>query len=82
VRLAREVAGVANTGDVNGDNTADFIAGTYCADPDATKSAAGITYAVFGSATLPAVIEANDGTFFDGGRRGGVLGVRLPSFEV
>jgi hypothetical protein len=52
--------------DVNGDNTADVIVGAYWADPDAMRTMAGITYVVFGSATLPSVIDASDDTFFDG----------------
>jgi hypothetical protein len=50
--------------DVNGDNTADVIVGARWASPDGTKVKAGITYVVFGSATLPSTIDGS--TFFDG----------------
>jgi hypothetical protein len=56
---------VSGNVDVNGDNTADVIVGAYFADPDLMRVNAGITYVVFGSATLPSVIDA-DSTFFDG----------------
>jgi hypothetical protein len=56
---------VSGNVDVNGDNTADVIVGAPGADPD-SKDDAGITYVVFGSATLPATIDASDDMFFDG----------------
>jgi hypothetical protein len=56
---------VSGNVDVNGDNTADVIVGARRADPDDTRNDAGITYVVFGSATLPAIIDTNS-TFFDG----------------
>jgi hypothetical protein len=52
--------------DVNGDNTVDVIVGAHSANPDGMRSWAGITYVVFGSATLPATIDASSNTFFDG----------------
>jgi hypothetical protein len=61
--LGRSVSGNV---DVNGDNTADIIVSADQADPDAARNNTGITYVVFGSATLPATIDANDSTFFDG----------------
>jgi hypothetical protein len=57
---------VSGNVDVNGDNTADAIVGARLADPDGTKNEAGITYVVFGSATLPSTIDTNGSTFFDG----------------
>jgi hypothetical protein len=56
--------GVSGNVDVNGDNTADVIVSASAANPDTTRKGAGITYVVFGSATLPAAIDAS--TFFDG----------------
>jgi hypothetical protein len=57
---------VSGNVDVNGDNTADVIVGAYVADPGDTRYYAGITYVVFGSATLPATIDASGSTTFDG----------------
>jgi hypothetical protein len=57
---------VSGNVDVNGDNTADVIVGAYQADPNSTRNEAGITYVVFGSATLPAIIDTSGSTFFDG----------------
>jgi hypothetical protein len=59
--------------DVNGDNIADIIVGAPSADPS-SRSDAGISYVVFGSATLPTTINANDGTFFDGTKGFKLLG--------
>jgi hypothetical protein len=61
--LGRSVSGNV---DVNGDNIADIIVGAQSANPDDTRIWAGITYVVFGSATLPATINASGSTFFDG----------------
>jgi hypothetical protein len=58
--------GVSGNVDVNGDNTADIIVGAPWAESDATRNDAGITYVVFGSATLPSTIDTSGSTFFDG----------------
>jgi hypothetical protein len=57
---------VSGNVDVNGDNTADVIVSAHWANPDATRNDAGITYVVFGSATLPSTIDTSGSTFFDG----------------
>jgi hypothetical protein len=47
---------VKSAGDVNGDGYADVIIGAYGASPNSRPSA-GITYVVYGSASIPGTIE-------------------------
>jgi hypothetical protein len=69
--------GVSGNVDVNGDNTADVIVGAHGAGPDATRYDAGITYVVFGSATLPSTIDTSGSTFFDGMKGFKLLGEKV-----
>jgi glycosylphosphatidylinositol phospholipase D len=71
--------GVSGNVDVNGDNTADVIMSANYATPDAMRINAGITYVMFGSATLPAIIETS--TFFDGTKGFKLLGEKTNDYS-
>jgi hypothetical protein len=57
---------VSNAGDINGDGLTDMIIGTQSSSPDATRTAAGRSYVVFGKAN-GTTVQVSDILLGDGG---------------
>jgi hypothetical protein len=74
---------VASAGDVNGDNISDVVVGAYRASP-LNRTQAGAAYVIYGSRTLPAMLDLNtlsatQGMVIQGAMMGGVLGWSVSS---